>query len=304
MKTILFFTLFFLGVAFTQAQVWAPAGATWHYDYAQMWVNGYVKIQYTGDTTIAGKVCKILKKELYTYDYLHNTYSNSLLGFEYTYLENSIVYYRRYGAFYKLYDFNATVSNTWTVAGWDPPVCDSTGTVVVDSIGQTIINGFSLKFFVTSEAPNNYWGFGIYRVIERIGSQGYMFPEPSCVVDISEGGPLRCYYDDTFGLYQRPGFPPECDYITSIDPVQRQREEVKIYPIPTSSSIKIDFSSMRKETRSIVLSDLLGNLLKTMQTEKPKVVMDLSSLNEGLYFVRISNSSGATEVMKIVKSGF
>ncbi|MEI6899259.1 MAG: T9SS type A sorting domain-containing protein [Bacteroidota bacterium] len=304
MRTTLFSILFFLGVHFIQAQVWAPTGATWHYDYAQMWVNGYVKIQYTGDTTIAGKVCKILKKELYTYNYMSNTYSSGVLGYEYTYMENSVVYYRRFGNFFKLYDFNATASNTWTVAGWDPPVCDSTGTLVVDSTGMTSINGFSLKTLYTSQAPNNYWGFGSYEVIERIGSLGYMFPEPTCVVDISEGGPLRCYYDNTFGLYQRAGFPPACDYITGIDPVQSRDQMVKTYPIPTSSSITIDFSTMRKEIRNIELSDLLGNRLKMMHTEKQKVVMNVVDLKDGIYFIKISNDSGESQVRKIFKSAF
>jgi len=133
MKKILLFVLLMLTTLANKAQVWAPSGATWHYDWIEMAVDGYAAIQYINDSTVGGKVCKVLRIERHTYNWITHTYSNSVLGYEYTYLENNIVYYYRYGQFFKLYDFSANAGNSWEVAGWEQgSPCDSTGSIVVD----------------------------------------------------------------------------------------------------------------------------------------------------------------------------
>jgi hypothetical protein len=304
MKKIILFGLF-LGLALTAStQVWAPAGATWHYDYAQMWTSGYVKIQYVNDTTIAGKTCQVLKKELYTYDWLNHTFSNGVLGYDYTYSENNVVYLFRFGQFYTLYDFNAVAGNSWQVPGWDGDwgsPCDTTGTVVVDSTGTTNINGFPLKYIWTSPMEGSGWSY-YNKIIERIGSLGYMFPEPICIVDVSEGGPLRCYYDDAFGLYMRPGFEEACDFIVGIEDIRSAESAVAVYPLPAGSAITVDITTPVKGDISAEISDITGKSVIRITTSNPKFDIDIAGLKEGLYFIRLSDKGGVIGIRKIIKS--
>ncbi len=300
MKTILLSLLLFFMSSLAMTQVWAPAGATWHYDWFSMWYSGYVKVQYTGDTTVAGKVCKILKKERYQYDWVHQTYSNEVIGYEYTYEENNTVYYYRNDHFFKLYDFNVVPGSSWEISGWGGPLCDSIASVVVDSTGLTTINSVSLKYLKVSPGPNSYWAFSSDTILERISCLGYMFPEPTCVVDLYEGGALRCYYDDSFGLYER-GPAPSCDYITGVEDSHTDGNVVKVYPVPATSTLTIEMN--KTEGRIVIaLSDLLGKQLKHFETVKPKFSFDISDLKEGIYFITITDHNGNFWNRKIIKN--
>lgn len=302
MKTILLFLSLVCVSTIGMAQVWAPAGATWHYDYVNFWVTGYVEIQYTADTTIAGKSCKILTKKLHSYDFIQHTYSTSLIGYEYTYEENNVVYYYRYGQFFKLYDFNAMPGGSWVIAGWNSPQpCDSTAVVDVDSTGLTTINSVSLKVLKISPEQNATWAFSSDSILERIGSLGYMFPEPACVVDLFEGGALRCYYDNSFGLYER-GAAPNCEYITGIDKILPGNNNVKIYPVPVTSTLTIEMNKIKRGVVVIELSDLYGTQLRHFETEKPEFRFDISDLKDGIYFISITDQAGNSWNRKIIKN--
>jgi len=281
------------------AQAWAPPGAVWYYDWVSMWNSGYVKIQYTGDTMVNGRSCKILQKERHWFDWLDSTYHTDHFGFEYTYLENNVVYNYRNGQFYTLYDFNANAGDSWIVAGWNNSAPDSTGVVDVDSTGITNINSFSLKVVNLSPALNSCWALN-GRAIERIGSMGYMFPEPNCVVDLYEGGPLRCYYDSTFGLYE-PGSAPACDYIVGMDNLSMDNRDISIYPNPANSMITIEYNRPVQGWMSIEISDLFGKKMKNIETGKAKLTIDVKDLLNGVYFISIRDKSGMICRRKIIK---
>jgi len=302
MKTLLLSLLLYFASSLTMAQVWAPSGATWHYEWAAMWYSGYVKINYIGDTVVDGKSCKILKKERFTYDWVNHIYSNNVIGYEYTYLENNIVYYYRYGQFFKLYDFNSVAKDSWKVAGWDSShPCGDTAIVVVDSTGFTTINSFSLRYLKVSPGSNSTWAFSSDTIIERIGSLGYMFPEPICVVDLYEGGALRCYYDDSFGLYER-GSAPVCDYITGVEDNHPERNFFKVYPVPATSIIILEFTRQVKGKMMIEIFDILGNKMKNIETDKVKLIIDIEDLKSGIYFISVTDQSGFIWKQKIIKN--
>ena len=313
MKKLFFVFIILVVSLLIKAQVWAPTGATWHYNWVEMAESGYVKIQYASDSIVGGKLCKVLKKERYSYDWINQIYSGGVIGYEYTYFENNTVYYYRYGQFFKLYDFTATSGSSWEVAGWDPPfVCDSTGTIIVDSVGTTIINSFSLNYLNISPGSTSEWSLG-ERIIERIGSLGYMFPEPICVADVYEGGSLRCYYDDSFGLYQIPGYAHTCDYITRIDKNPHRRSDIKIYPIPASSTITIEINNQGKDNLIIELPhnngeielqlfDLTGRLQSTtyITLNQEKALINVSTLKPGIYLLKITDGEMMIGVKKVV----
>jgi hypothetical protein len=301
MKTLLLSLSLFFACSLIMGQVWAPAGATWHYDYANFWVSGYVKIQYTGDTTVAGKSCKVLTKTRSTYDYLLQTYSNIVIGHEYTYFENNVVYYYRYGKFFKLYDFNAVAHDSWEIAGWDSSqLCGDSDVVVVDTAGKTIINSDTLKYLKVSPAPDYQWAFTSDTIIERIGSFGYMFPEPFCVVDLFEGGSLRCYYDNSFGLYEK-GYAPSCEYI-GVETLHPEQIYFKVYPVPAADIITLEFAKPVKGTNLVEISDIPGNRLKKMTTDKSTLTIDISGLKNGIYFISVTGESGFILKQKFIKN--
>lgn len=302
MKKTLLFIFLILASGLANAQVWAPAGATWHYSWAAWATDGYVKVQYVADSIVGGKSCKVLQVDIHTYNYTSHTYYNSPPKYEYTYLENNIVYYYRYGQFFKLYDFNALTGDSWVVANEDPIVaCDSLGSVVVDSTGTTTINSYPLKYLRTSPGQNSQLGFSD-RVIERIGGMVYMFPEPECVVDLPGAAGLRCYYDDQFGLYKPSGFPPACDYITGIDEYSMERTTVKIYPNPASSFIITEINFPLKGSVSMELSDVSGNRIRLIETSDVISKINIEDLKPGIYLVRVTDQSGFSWNSKIIKT--
>lgn len=301
MKTyILFFALLFATLS-ASAQVWAPAGATWYYDWIEWATDGYAKIHYTTDSVVGGKLCKVLEIENHTYDWTTHTYHDGVLGYEYTYLENNIVYYYRFGHFYTLYDFSSAPGTTWSVAGWEQGFpCDSTGTVVLDSTGVTTINSFPLKYLKVSPGQNSGWEF-MDKIIERIGCLGYMFPGPNCVIDIPGPGQLRCYSDNEFGLYQRPVFPPACDYIIGMDDRPRGFNEVNIYPVPASTAITVEVAGQFTGRLGIEISDITGIKIKSLDSEDAKTVIVTEDLPDGIYLLTITSRNGCKWNTKFVK---
>ena len=73
---------------------------------------------------------------------------------------------------------------------------------------------------------------------------------------------------------------------------------VSVYPNPASTSITV---SNFKNVQSIILVNLLGKTLDAKTNITDKVTFDLSELNSGLYFVRVTAKSGKTTVVKVIK---
>ena len=301
MKKSILLCLVLLQSLITNAQVWAPLGATWYYDWVEMAVDGYAQIRYVNDSMVGGKLCKTLQVEQHTFNWITQTFTHAVIGQEYTYLENNIVYYYRYGQFYKLYDFNSGAGSYWIVAGWDQNnPCDSLGSIVVDSTGSIIINSFPLKYLRVSPGPYSEWEF-MDKIIERIGSLGYMFPGPNCVVDIHGPGELRCYYDDSFGLYQRSGFPPNCDYIVGMNDISKENNWLKIYPVPAPTVITVEINKPIKGKIMIVISDTEGNIIRNIESAETKLAINIEDLPSGMYFAKVISGDDIKSV-KIIKS--
>ena len=73
---------------------------------------------------------------------------------------------------------------------------------------------------------------------------------------------------------------------------------VSVYPNPSSTAITV---SNFKNVQSIVLVNLLGKTLESKTNISDKVTFDLSELNSGLYFVRVTADLGETTVIKVIK---
>lgn len=283
-------------------QSWAPAGATWHYTYSQMMSYGYIEIKYVNDTIIQSNNCKVLQKTAYGYSY-PGVYDTTVIGNEYTHFDslNNIVYRYFDGSFDTLYYFNAQPGDTWKVMGLlNFP---DSGRVIVDSTGFEIINSDTLKSIYVSAINGSCVGWYSGKIVEKIGCiTDYMFPNYiSCVMDVSEGGPLRCYSDDNFPLFST-GQAVSCDFITSANDFTTQNEQFIIYPVPASKCIAIENNNLMNKNILIEVYTLQGEkIFKENTLYNNKFQIDISGLNSGLYFLKITNDKGILFSKKFVK---
>jgi hypothetical protein len=219
-------------------QTWCDAGATWKYSYVNLTAFGYTEIKYTGDTLISGQNASILDKRLYYYNFLSSQIGDDDLGEEYTYEDNGVIYLLFENNWDTLYNFNATVGESWSIAQ-EPlfSMCDSNSQVTVLATGTKTINSIALNYLVLD------YGFPsslIDTVIEKIGNiYNYLLPYDYCnaQLDAHEGGPFRCYEDDNFTLY-KPHYTGECDFILEVNPLVME-EVFALVPNPATSVIEI-----------------------------------------------------------------
>lgn len=306
MKNLTITLLLLISATCVYAQgVWAPAGATWHYEYSSGFgYEGYVEIKYTKDSVIDGQAVKVLEKTRHGYDHPASQFKTRYLGNEYTYMENNVVYFYRHNQFYTLYDFNATASGSWEVSGDNEAgepghPCDKTGLIQVDSVETTSINSMMLKTLYVHRGDTSDWTVGS-PITERIGSHGYMFPEAyMCMLDANEGGQLRCYYDDSFGTYNTST--KACNFIVGIGDEVAAKGAIQAYPNPATTKVTVELPGEGPARYTITVISVTGQALQTLTTSQRQQTIDLSNLENGVYLIRVKSDQGDEWTQKITK---
>lgn len=76
----------------------------------------------------------------------------------------------------------------------------------------------------------------------------------------------------------------------------------KVVPVPNESNeqFSLDFSQLDADTFSIILYDSYGNVKYTGQSDNNLKIVDTSNLNEGVYFIHMSDSKGNTTIKKLI----
>lgn len=303
MKKVLSILLFVFYLQITFAQTWCAPGAKWTYGYSDAGgYTGYVEVVFSGDTIINSINCKRLLKTKYVKSYFSSTIEVYNLGSEITYEQDSIVYIRvnNNNYFDTLYNFKALIGDQWTMIR-RPSQCDSTSNITVIDTGTISINSIPLKFIVVnlhfdSNFPNIDYQDTIIEKIGIIGS--YFLPADFCsaALDGNEGGRFRCYSDNNFNTY-KPYYTNPCDYIfVGINEIENE-ESITIYPNPASSFITINSDNIFGKLKSVELYNSFGQLmLVSKQTN-----IDIKELPIGLYFIKVRNNEGQTEVTKFLK---
>ena len=275
--------LLFPGIS--NSQSWAPQGSEWYYDFQSFNFVGYVKISNTGDTVINSINCTILSKEQIIMDFLNGQVDTVQLGSEYMYSDEDKVYIYRQQTFFTLYDFSANTGDYWEIPALLDGVCDSTGKIIVDSIETTVINNETLRVLYCSAYDGSHWTLG-HKIVEKIGCiDSYMLPEgtSNCgVADVIEAGALRCYSDDSFGLYST-GIAEPCDFIEGINNFQKN-DLIDIFPNPSNGNFTIESDLLNKSKFRIEIYDITGNLFFNEVLYSKHFKLDLK---DGLYFMKI-----------------
>lgn len=304
-KLFLIFLLSF--PLFSVGQNWSPQGATWYYGFSVYVTEGYYKITYVGDTTINSIQCKKLLKTVYTHDFINQLYDTIVIGAEYTYADNDKVYIYKHNQFYTLYDFSAEVGDTWNV----PEIkhydgCDTVGTIRVDSIGTLTIDGQALRYICVSlNDTAQKWGW-IAKIVEIVGPikslkyqqypYDYLFPVKfdDCgmhLEELIEGGNFRCYSDSTNFSYTS-NITPTCDFLTSVNPIDKNPVQIRVLPNPSNGSFTIDIDQQLK-LKEIIVSTMLGNIILRQQTDN-QTRIKIDNLKGGTYILTAIDKDNRT----------
>jgi plastocyanin len=73
---------------------------------------------------------------------------------------------------------------------------------------------------------------------------------------------------------------------------------INMYPNPTSANLTIDFKIQNTEKLNIKVFNLLGKEVLSKQISKNDVSVEVSSLNDGIYIVRITSLDGQNSITK------
>lgn len=291
---------------FSQSPVWTKGNAVWHYGFTNVAESGYAKLWEAGDTTVQGIQCTKIVGERHSFMLSGPNgplfESTTPLPTGIVYASNDTVFYWDGYAnqFFVLYDFSAQVSDQWLLqTGVANHGCNDTSICVVDAANPVSMNGqnaIELTVSPTSDSPSEVIG----HINSRFGATGcYLFPFPRwCdnqgALDIDMVHFL-CFQDDS--LYYNPSG-GACEYYLGLDEVKLT--QVSVFPNPSSGKIELLSETSLKTVR---VMNLLGAVLKEVNSELTLQEIDLSDLPQGTYYLNIENSNGEHAVKRIQLSG-
>jgi hypothetical protein len=293
------------------AQTWCPPGAKWTYSYAWFFVHGDVTLRYSGDTVLAGQACKVLRKELLVKDGLNpnapplrDTYPS-----EYTYSDANRVYIYGNGQFYTLYNFAAQPGDSWALApsaltGW----CTQPGRIVVDSVGQQVVQGVMRRWFrahpefITAPAWGQLFGFRgrIYEGIGPVG--GYMLLQASTSqcggTDPETGGDLLCYSATGIPTFY-PGSNQSCSTILASAERRAVQLGFSVYPNPSNGQLALRLPSDLSQS-TVEIHDLAGRCVQ-QQPLPASHQLDVRHLPAGFYSIAVRQNGRTLATSRFVR---
>ncbi|GIV28810.1 MAG: hypothetical protein KatS3mg027_2624 [Bacteroidia bacterium] len=303
-----------LGSMAATAQTWCPPGAEWYYGFQQVFSDGYYRFYYDGDTTINSIICKKIKIEkternIFTWP----TYYTNIIDEFYTYADTNKVYIYRYNNFYPMFDFSATLNDTILIVGdnfyFDNDTglpCDSLGNAIIDSIGTTLINSNQLRYYYSSPIQGSSWSIN-GKIIEKIGPvDAYFFANKidTCGIMLDWepiNASLRCYYDDSLGLYKVPSLNNlPCDYKLTIKEHVKQAS-FKIYPNPANNKLFIEQQVGYNPLKFIKIYNSTGQeIYQTLFSSDNISSIDVSKWTNGIYLLYVIDSNNILFSEKII----
>ncbi len=294
MKTILTFIILLLGAERYSCQmIWAPNGATWHFNFSSICFSGYNKIEADGDSIVGGQLCARMRQHISGYD-CGGMYSEFELNDEFTYSDADHVYHWTGQNFEILYDFTLQPGDIYIVGAYEP--CAEGDSLLVTETGTTTINGFTLRYYEV-ELLNNLMGEVIFgRIIERIGPvESFLFPMPRCLPDFMLSGPFRCYSDDAFGAYSS-NIVPDCSYLSISE--ELAQESLSLFPNPAGNQVTIQSTSV---ISTIEVSDAAGRILFSLEPNLSLTKINVESLSSGFYYINATIENGPTITKRFFK---
>ncbi|MEA1898406.1 MAG: hypothetical protein U9N53_12175 [Bacteroidota bacterium] len=283
----------------------APIGATWYYSKIENFAmeEGYVKIVSERDTTIEGKLSKVLSQTYF------NISGDSIIRDNFLVHQNEdTVFYWLDNAFRAIYNFSLTAGDTMEIYSSEvlcPQNESHFGYIKVDSILNFTINDVVLKKVFTAPIAGSVYMYpGPF--LELIGGVNGIFPiDTGCSADIfPDIGKLRCYSDPVIGKYQVSIDTP-CDtliLITNVRLVEDSHELVVSYN-PIHKTIDIIFQNFELYDNMFVnIYDLMGRSILNKRIVGQTTQMDLSGFINNVYIIQIVQNKELIYNEKIYKT--
>lgn len=281
MRKIFFTILFVLSTILTNAQGFAPIGATWHYSYQTYNPNviSYLKIESIADSTINGIQCKKLKSTVA--DYLSQT------NYYFMYSKNDSVFFFKNNAFHLLYDFGANKGDTITL-GYYKTHNGLPLKMIIDSVKTVSVLGQERKIQYVTCGDGMIIEFG-RQVIQNIGSTDFMFPR----VDFAPEGQLRCFQENNSSVFTSPfniygnWNKLDCEQIIVINDLDRTetKNSISIFPNPTNNNLHICGIEFNSEYR---IFDATGRKVYQGICNESNTI-NIRNLESGIYYIELQN---------------
>ncbi|MBP6334797.1 MAG: T9SS type A sorting domain-containing protein [Bacteroidia bacterium] len=100
-------------------------------------------------------------------------------------------------------------------------------------------------------------------------------------------------YIDTIMNYVNPRIAVSLNLVTGVPTLAQIRNDIKVYPNPTSDFVHLDASASNAAVRSLHIYDISGRLVLSMEGIKDqKLMLDVQSLESGSYLIKIGFDAG------------
>lgn len=102
----------------------------------------------------------------------------------------------------------------------------------------------------------------------------------------------HCFIADLMSGWSCTGYSVTVNGLTTAIETERIKEEINIYPNPSSGIINIDLVDLQKDNPTIYLMDVLGKTVKTIQNPEHNIIsIDASDYPKGSYFIKVVSDS-------------
>jgi hypothetical protein len=196
-----------------------------------------------------------------------------------------------------LYDFNLNVGDSvlFNLFGTNPEWLQ---VINVDSVQ---INGVFYKRQKFNEPSINAFDRLDEIWIEGIGSlHGPLFPNfpVKFSQEIADSSWVTCTFSGNQSVWQNPYY-SDCFVNITLGIDKSEIENFRLYPNPFYD--KIYFENIKAETLELAVLNSLGQVVKQIKRESNLEFIDLSELNEGIYFLRFNDQINS-RLEKVIKS--
>lgn len=283
---------------FATAQMWAPIGATWHYNFMAGPTIGCETRNYVGDTLIEDVLCHRI-------DVLNISYDQIVQNLDTT---ESTIFTHEVGGVVTLQAFTDQPITAWDTlywftapigARWRPPGADAdcpglAGKVEVLSIEEREINGISLQVRTLGQLDES--GEVLFdgpEMIERLGTP-LMFLPVTCPVGELFGETVS-YSDDLWEGFDS-GETSNCE---SFPNSLREPQGAQLHTLtfgPDGRTLNIQAAG--GSGGLYALYDVRGKLIHQGRYSGGSTTIGLGVLTPAMYLACLTTSTGQQEVVK------
>lgn len=292
-------------------QDWFPNGATWHFSFDPELLDnvGYIRMEVTGDTTVAGVNTKKIARYKMGYNNITQEEFDGPDGYTFAHEADGIIwtYDPIQDEFDTLYNMNAVPGMRWGMAklpGFGLWICSPSSYYEVTDIGTTEINGVMLRWISVDihMFQGSDPGYVLQdTILQRRGTLGYLLPHEPCIAGGDDGGPLRCYTDNEIGIQIES---VACDYVVGLsESIEHLYNALDIYPNPAEAQVTFEVDmNVAGPDADLIVRDVLGRkVYHTKLTDhNPTIFLDLQAIPRGSYSVALTNWSGVVQVEKLI----